>query len=69
MIQLILVAFLATNAVFWSLFPHSIHCKVAAAYGIKDCPPHWIHLSIGIVSFLLAILTAQWGYIIAGMKY
>jgi hypothetical protein len=69
MIQLIFTALLATNAIFWSLFPHSIHCKVAAASGIKTCPPHWMHLTIGIVSFLLAIVSAQWGYIVAGMPY
>ena len=69
MFSFILTVFFAANALFWGLFPHSVHCKVAAASGIKSCPPHWMHLTIGFVSFLLAILAAQWGYIVAGMPY
>lgn len=69
MFLLFVSALLATNAIFWALFPHSIHCKVAAAAGIKSCPPHWVHLTIGVVSFLLAILTAQWTYVVAGFPY
>jgi hypothetical protein len=69
MFLFLLTLLFAANAVFWGLFPHAIHCKVAAAAGIAKCPPHWMHLTFGIVSFLLAILMAQWEYIVAGMPY
>lgn len=61
--QTILVAFLTINAVFWSLFDHGTHCKVAARLGVRKCPSHWVHILSGAVFFLLAVLTSQWSYI------
>ena len=59
-----LLAFLAANALFWGLFPHASHCVLVAmlAPGIT-CPPHWIHLSMGIIFYLAAIYVAQRDYI------
>ena len=61
-LRTLLVAFLAVNALFWGLWPHSAHCGVAATLGIADCPSHMIHLAIGLVFFVLAVVVAQWGY-------
>ena len=54
---------LTLNAFFWALFPHSVHCKAAAAVGVTSCPPHWVHLTIGLLSFVGATVTSQWPYL------
>jgi hypothetical protein len=60
----ILLAFLVTNALFWSLFPHSAHCKLLGdinktiGTSIK-CPSHMIHIIMGIVFFLASIFISQ----------
>ena len=59
-----LLAFLITNALFWSLFPHSAHCKVVSDFNkllktkIK-CQSHKIHIMVGIFFFLAAIYFSQ----------
>ena len=60
----IIVVILLLNAIFWSLFSHSDHCKVASMFGIKNCPDHWVHISIGIIFFIIAILIKQYKYLI-----
>ena len=64
--QVLLTGFLLLNAVFWGLFSHHLHCKVALSAGIKNCPPHWVHLTIGVASFLGAVATTQWKYLTTG---
>ena len=60
----ILMAFLITNALFWSLFPHSAHCKVLSDFNnlvgsnIK-CPDHMVHIGLGVVFFLATIYVSQ----------
>lgn len=54
----ILVAFLAINAIFWGLFPHSDHCAVASLI-TNSCLPHSVHVSIGVICFMLAVMIAQ----------
>lgn len=59
-----ILSLLITNALFWSLFPHSAHCKVVSDFNkllkmnIK-CQSHKIHIMIGIIFFLLAIYFSQ----------
>jgi hypothetical protein len=56
----LLVAFFLLNAVFWGLFPHSMHCKVASDLGVKKCAPHWMHVYVfGLLSFVLALYFKQ----------
>lgn len=62
MLRTFFILFFALNALFWGLFPHQAHCKVASIFNVI-CPPHWVHLLTGIVSFFIAILIAQWGYV------
>jgi hypothetical protein len=64
MILVIATVLLTLNAIFWGLYSHDVHCKVAAAVGVKSCPPHWVHLTIGLVSFIGAIVTSQWSYLV-----
>lgn len=62
LIKNILIVFFAINAIFWSLFPHEIHCDVV--HMITDvCPSHNIHLTIGLISFIIAFVIAQYNYL------
>ena len=62
-----LVSFLLANAIFWSFFPHSAHCKLVFDFNkflrtnIK-CPDHSIHLMIGIICYFLTLYVAQKKY-------
>jgi hypothetical protein len=60
--KIVLIIFFAINAVFWSLFPHSIHCKLANTF-LDVCPAHNIHLTIGIISFIIAFIIAQYDHL------
>jgi hypothetical protein len=63
MLTKIFMLFFLINAIFWSLFPHTVHCQVVEnTFGMK-CTPHIVHLSIGIISFLIAMYLAQKEYI------
>ena len=59
MLYNLLVLFLIVNALFWGLFPHSIHCRLASYIGVQDCPSHWVHIGLGVVCFLAAVVVAQ----------
>ena len=58
MLKNILVAFFAVNALFWGLFPHSAHCQVASLI-TNSCLPHAVHVSMGVLSFFIAVIIAQ----------
>ena len=60
MLETLVILFLVVMAIFWGLAPHSMHCALVPG---ANCAPHWVHISIGIVCFLLAIYVAQMGYI------
>ncbi len=62
MLRIILIVFFAINAIFWSLFPHDIHCNIVKMV-LSTCPPHHIHLMIGVVSFIIAFVVAQYDYL------
>ena len=59
MLKVIITSLLAANALFWGLFPHSDHCKVGILVGIKKCPSYIVHLGLGLVFYILAVLVAQ----------
>ena len=60
MIKQLVVLFLVGNAIFWGLATHTQHCGFAAMFGIKECPPHWVHVYVmGLGSFLLALYLRQ----------
>lgn len=63
--KLLLVIFLAVNALFWGLWPHSSHCSVAAMMGMTTCVPHAIHVTLGVAFFVVAVLVAQWNALFA----
>jgi hypothetical protein len=59
----LLVVFLVLNALFWGLASHSQHCSVASALGVSACPPHWLHLLTGVVSFIAAVVLQHKTYL------
>ena len=61
--MMIVVIVLLINAIFWGLFSHESHCNVASLVGIKNCPPHYIHLLMGILFFISAMYIQQKEYI------
>ncbi len=62
MLKTILVVFFAINAIFWSLFPNEFHCDIATMI-LPKCPAHSAHLTIGLVSFIIAFVIAQYDYL------
>lgn len=59
----LIVSLLVVNAMFWCLLPHSIHCDFIKNITNRDCPPHIVLISMGILSFVLAVIIAQKEYI------
>ena len=51
MIKDIIVLFFVINGLFWGLANHSQHCNLASVFGVVKCPPHYIHLLMGLISF------------------
>ena len=54
---------LVINAIFWGMGSHAQHCQLAGLFGSTFCPPHWVHLLIGVVSFLSAVYISQYEYV------
>jgi len=54
----VVVAFFALNGIFWGLFPHAVHCRVASMF-TNACAPHAMHVAFGVASFLIAVVIAQ----------
>lgn len=56
----ILIIFFVVNALFWGLASHSRHCMLASMIGLKQCPPHWIHVYVmGLGSFMVSLYLKQ----------
>ena len=63
MTHILLTLILIANAIFWGLFPHSSHCALVSRFTSQPCLPHYIHILIGIVFYLLSVLTQNKSYI------
>ena len=63
MIKNIIVLFFVINGLFWGLASHSQHCNLASVFGMVKCPPHYIHLLMGLISFVIAVYIQQREYI------
>jgi len=61
-VQNLVVAFLAVNALFWGLMPHKVHCELVAMF-TNQCPSHNVHLVMGFIAFFLAVVFAQWDHV------
>ena len=56
--------FLVFNALFWGLFPHSMHCKVMDYINnmfksSMKCPSHKVHLLLGLIFYILSVYYTQ----------
>ena len=58
--KLFLVIFFVINALFWGLGTHQQHCALVP---MKPCPPHWVHLLMGLLSFMAAVYVKQKPYL------
>tara|TARA_B110000211_G_C14033743_1_gene533440 strand:- start:1161 stop:1367 length:207 start_codon:yes stop_codon:yes gene_type:complete len=59
MLRVVISSLLIVNALFWGLYPHQDDCKIAALVGIHTCPSKYLHLGIGVIFYIFAILVAQ----------
>lgn len=60
MLKNLLTLFFLANALFWGLASHKQHCKLASMFGMKKCPPHWIHVYVmGLGSFMVTLYLVQ----------
>ena len=60
---MLLVACLLVNALFWGLAEHSQHCSLLNAVGMgANCPPHYVHLMMGLAFFCATIYVQQKSY-------
>ena len=61
--KMLLVACLLVNALFWGLAEHSQHCSLLNAVGMgANCPPHYVHLMMGLAFFCATIYVQQKSY-------
>ena len=60
-----ITAFLVINAIFWGLFPHKEHCAFVSKFGIEmsQCPPHYVHLLMGLAFYAGSVYYVQFDYI------
>ena len=68
MLKLIIGIFFVINALFWGLAEHKNHCNLVSKLGIEDCPPHFIHLLMGILSYFVALGIFQYDYLVNFVK-
>lgn len=59
----IVVLFCLINAVFWGLMPHNMHCELVSSMSNMSCPPHFVHLILGITFFVIAVVVGNLDYI------
>jgi len=60
----LVVIVLVINALFWGLASHDQHCSVADWVGLggDNCPPHYVHLMMGLAFFVAAVYCQQKSY-------
>ena len=59
---MIALLFFVINSLFWGLAHHDQHCAVSAVFGMAKCPPHWVHILIGVLCFFVAVYISQKEY-------
>ena len=63
MMKMLLIAFLLVNALFWGLGAHTQHCALVNALGMGvNCPPHYVHLMMGLAFFAATVYVQQKPY-------
>ena len=62
MIRIILSALFLLNAIFWGIYPVSQDSplsKILLFFGYEEMAPFWLHLLIGTIFYILAIVICQ----------
>ena len=59
----ILAFIFIVNAVFWGLFPHATHCNALKQVGLTQCPPHYVHIMMGITCYFVSLFLSQQKYL------
>ena len=63
MLRVVISSLLIVNALFWGLYPHQDDCKMGSLIGMHICPSKYLHLGIGVIFYICAVLVAQQTYI------
>ncbi len=56
---ILVTSVLVILAIFWGLFPHSLHCSMLQNIGVTECPSHVVHITMGLIFFVVAIFVRQ----------
>jgi hypothetical protein len=62
LIKTFLASIFLVFGIFFTMFPHTIHCNVIKYFDM-NCVPHKIHIFMGIIFFFLAVYIQQSSYI------
>ena len=63
MLRVVISSLLIVNSLFWGLYPHQDNCNMGSFVGIHKCPSKYLHLGIGVIFYICAILVAQQTYV------
>lgn len=60
----IILFLLVFNAIFWGIFPHSMHCQVVdminnAINSSLKCPSHKVHILMGFIFYAISVYYTQ----------
>ncbi len=57
----LLILILMLNAIIWCFVPRETYCSVVTNF-LTECPSHGLYLVVGMVSFIVAVIIAQYDY-------
>ena len=66
MLRIIVTSILLVNSIFWGIYPPSDtspHSKISLQLGIGEVKNRWVHVAIGTLFYIVAVIVAQQQYI------
>lgn len=66
MLRIIVTSILLVNSIFWGIYPPSDtspHSKISLQLGLGEVKNRWIHIVIGTIFYIIAVIVAQQQYI------
>ncbi len=57
-----LILILMLNTILWCFVPRETYCSVVSNF-LSECPSHGLYLVVGIISFIVAVIIAQYDYL------
>jgi hypothetical protein len=58
----LLIVILMLNTIIWCFVPRETYCGFVQKY-LAECPSHGLYLVVGLISFVAAVVIAQYDYI------